>query len=71
MNSNSLDIHDFLECLAEFGIEYCINDWIDEAIHVAEPCGQYECCDARLTLQTEFCANGIHDIAREKWQPAN
>lgn len=70
-NGNLFYVHDFLECFAEFGIKYCINNWIHEAIHVAEPCGQNKCRYARLTLQTEFGANGIHNIAREKWQPAN
>lgn len=32
-----LNIHDFLECLAEFRIKYGINNWIHKAVHVAEP----------------------------------
>lgn len=64
-------VHDFLECFAEFGIKYCVDNRIHKAVHIAEPSGQYECGDARLTLQTEFRANGIHNIAREKRQPAD
>jgi len=37
--------HKFFERLPEFRIEYRVNHGVDEAVHVAQPRGQYEHLD--------------------------
>lgn len=63
------DVHDFFECFTKFRIENGINDGIDEAIHISEPCGEYKCCNAWRTLQSKNGAHCIHNITRKEWHP--
>jgi len=34
--------HEFFERLPELRVEYRVDHWVDEAVHVAQPSGQYE-----------------------------
>ena len=60
-----------LESLAEFQIEDGVDDGINEGIHVTEPSGQQEGCYSRLTLPLQLQTDGVHDVAREEWHPAD
>lgn len=63
------DVHDFFECFTKFRIENGINDGIDEAVHISEPCGEYKCCNAWWTLQSKNGAHCVHNITRKEWHP--
>lgn len=63
-------MHDLLEGLAKLRIEYRIDNGIDEAIDVAQPCGKHEGRQTRPAVFVELGAHGVHDVAREEWQPA-
>lgn len=64
-------MHDFFESLAELWIEDRIDDGIDEAVDVAQPCGEYERGDAWSPVYVKHGTDGISDITREEWHPAN
>lgn len=65
------DVHDLLERLAEFRIEYRVNHRIDEAVHVAEPCGEDECRHARIAVGiAQFRAQCVQHVTREERHPA-
>lgn len=61
--------HEFLERLPELRVEYRVDDRVDEAVHVAQPRGQYEHLNARRTLLVQFVANGVQYVAREERHP--
>lgn len=63
-------MHDLLESLAKLRIEYRIDNGIDEAIDVAQPSGKHEGRQTRPAVFGELGAHGVHDVAREEWQPA-
>ena len=63
-------MHNLFESFTKFRIENGIDDWIDKAIDVAQPCGQYEGSYTGTTVFIEFGAHGIHNVAGEEWHPA-
>ena len=69
-NSISAD-EDALEGLAEFHVEDGVNDGIDERVDVTQPSSQLEGRTTRLAIAFEFRANGVQNVAREKWDPTN
>ena len=62
---------DAFECLPELEIKNGVNDGIDERIDVTQPGGELEHGHARLTRQIKLGANGVHNVAREKWHPTD
>lgn len=66
----SAHVHQLLEGLPELGVENGVYHGVDEAVHVAEPCGQDEGSHPRLTLPPQFGAHGVHYVAREERHPA-
>lgn len=58
------------EGLAEFGVEHSVYYGIHEAVHVAEPGGDDERCDTRLTILRQLRADRVHDVAGEEGHPA-
>ncbi|KAF0767530.1 Uncharacterized protein FWK35_00021002 [Aphis craccivora] len=61
--------HKLFERLSELRVEYCVDHGVDEAVHVAQPCGQYEHPDAGRTLLVHFVADRVQYIAREERHP--
>lgn len=64
-------MHDLLEGLPELRIEYRVDDRIHEAVHVSEPRGQDEDRHAWPTVRIQFRTDGVLDVAREEWNPAD
>lgn len=63
--------HQFFEGFTKLGVEDGVDDRIHETIHVAQPCGEQECCHTGLTGKIKFAAHRIHDVAREERHPAD
>jgi hypothetical protein len=61
--------HKLFERLPELRIKYRVDHGIDEAVHVAQPCGQYEHPDAGRTLLIQFVADCVQYVAREERHP--
>lgn len=64
-------MHDLLEGFAKLRIEYRVYDWIDKAVDVAQPSGEYEDIYAWPPVDIEYREDGIRDIAGKEWHPAN
>jgi len=62
--------HEFLERLAKLGVEDCVDDRVDERVHVAKPRSEDEGGHPWLTGESQFGAHCVHDVAREKRHPA-
>lgn len=58
------------EGLTEFGVEHSVYYGIHEAVHVAQPRGDDERGDTRLTILCQLCADRIHNVASEEGHPA-
>jgi len=58
------------EGLAEFGVEHSVYYGIHETVHVAQPGGDDERCDAGLAILRQLRADGVHDVASEEGHPA-
>lgn len=65
------DVHDLLEGLPKLRIEYCIDDGIHEAVHVAKPRGQDEDRHSGPAVRIQFCTDGVQDVGREEGHPAD
>ena len=61
------DSQQFLESVAEFRTEYCVQDWIKGGVKVAEPEEDGYHIVIKLATRTEWHEHG----ADEKWQPAD
>lgn len=68
---SSSDVHNLFKSFPKFGIEDRVDDRINEAIHITQPSGQYENSHSRAAVRLQFCANGVHDIAREERYPTD
>lgn len=68
---SSLANEDLLEGFAEFHVEDGVDDGVDEGVDVAQPGGEHEGRYARLALHGQLRADGVHDVAREEWDPAD
>lgn len=64
-------MHNLLESFPKLRIEDRVDDGIHEAVHVAEPGGQYEDRHPWSAVRIQFRTDGVHDVAREKGNPAN
>lgn len=63
-------MHDLFKCFPELGIEDCVDDRIDEAVHVAEPRGKVEYRDAWPAVLVKLRAHRVHNVAGKERYPA-
>lgn len=64
------DVHEFLEGLAKLGVEDRVYDRVDEAVHVAQPGGDDEGRQGRLTRRPQLGADRVHHVTSEERHPA-
>lgn len=67
---SSADVHNLFESFPKLGIEDRVNYGVDEAVHVAQPSGQYEDRHSGPTVRIQFRAHGVQDVCGEKRHPA-
>jgi len=64
--------HDFLESLAKLGIEDGVDDRVEAAVDIAEPCCEEKGRESGAAVHLgEERAEGIHDVAGEEGEPAS
>lgn len=68
-HGSSAYTHELLERLSKLRIEYRVDNWIHEAVHVSQPRGQDESLHARRTVFVQFVAYRVQDVTREKRHP--